>query len=293
MSKPQWYCLAGATASGKSAVAQYLAERYHWPILSADSMLIYQGMDIGTAKPTLEERTRVSYFGLDCVTPAEDFNAQRWLQDADRAAATGAPGVFVAGGTGLYYSVLLRGLEPQYPIDLDLRAELEALSLEELQARLARYQVTLADHKNPRRIIRALEQLERGYPLPQQWTQQEKPKLWALRHPREKLHQRIAQRVEQMYASGLLDEVRDLQCRYPTWSRTALQAIGYAEAIDYLNGTISLESAKERTIIRTRQLAKRQETYLRGQFDTQWIDVLTGDTVETLANKIATLWNLS
>jgi tRNA dimethylallyltransferase len=84
--QPPWTCLAGATASGKSAVIQYLAERHHWPILSADAMLIYQGMDIGTAKPSLLERSKVPYFGLDCVTPAEDFNAYQWLLESQRVA---------------------------------------------------------------------------------------------------------------------------------------------------------------------------------------------------------------
>lgn len=287
-----WYCLAGATASGKSAVVQYLAERFSWPILSADSMLIYKGMDIGTAKPSREERSRVPYFGLDCVTPAEEFNAHQWLEEAHRAAAYGAAGVFVTGGTGLYYSALLRGLQPQRAVDLTLRATLEALPLAELQARIKRYGVTIADEKNPRRLIRALEQLMSGETLPQGWSQQAKPIVWALRHPRERLHQRIAQRVEQMYAEGLLEEVQQLRERYPSWSRTALQAIGYAEAFAFLDGTMTLEMAKERTIIRTRQLAKRQEAYLRGQFDTQWIDVHEADTVECVAERVARLWKL-
>lgn len=289
---PPWYCLAGATASGKSAVTQYLAERHGWPILSADAMLIYKGMDIGTAKPTVAERTRVPYFGLDCVTPADDFNAHDWHLDAQRAQAASAEGVFVTGGTGLYYSVLLRGLEPATPVDPERRAALEQLSLEELQARLATYSVTLADMQNPRRLIRALEQLEQGLPLPQSWREQTKPVLWALRHERSLLHARIAQRVEVMYKEGLLEEVRALVDRYPTWSRTALQAIGYAEALACLQGRCTEAEAKERTIIRTRQLAKRQETYLRGQFDTQWIEVTPCDTVETIAHRLETIWKL-
>lgn len=287
-----WYCLAGATASGKSAVTQYLAERHGWPILSADAMLIYKGMDIGTAKPSVAERTSVPYFGLDCVTPAEDFNAHDWLLDAQRAQAAHPQGVFVTGGTGLYYSVLLRGLEPSTPVDPERRAALEKLSLEELQKRLATYAVTLADTHNPRRLIRALEHLEQGLPLPQSWKEQAKPVLWALRHERFLLHARIAQRVDVMYREGLLEEVRALMEVYPQWSRTALQAIGYAEALDCLQGRCTEAEAKERTIIRTRQLAKRQETYLRGQFDTQWIEVTPSDTVETIAHRLEAIWKL-
>ena len=106
------YCLAGATASGKTAVAQALAERLGLPILSADAMLVYAGMDIGTAKPTAAERGAVPYFGLDLVTPGEDFSAAAWLAEARRAQAASPTGLIVAGGTGLYFSALLRGLDP-------------------------------------------------------------------------------------------------------------------------------------------------------------------------------------
>lgn len=291
--QPPWTCLAGATASGKSAVIQYLAERHHWPILSADAMLIYKGMDIGTAKPSLLERSKVPYFGLDCVTPAEDFNAYQWLLESQRVAQQYPNGVFVTGGTGLYYSVLFNGLEPKIPTNLPLREALEQLTLKELQARISTYNVHLADHQNPRRLIRALEYLEQGLPLPQSWNRQEKPTIWALKHERAVLHKRIEQRVNIMYQEGLLDEVKTLNEKYPYWSRTASQAIGYAEALDCLNGACTEAEAKERTTIRTRQLAKRQETYLRGQFNTQWIDVTATDTVETLAHRLEIIWNLA
>jgi tRNA dimethylallyltransferase len=256
-------------------------------------MLIYKGMDIGTAKPSLAERRAVPYYGLDCVTPAQDFNAHDWLLDAERARLEHPnTGLFVTGGTGLYYSVLLRGLEPTAPVNPTLRATLESLSLEALQARLKPHNVTLADPNNPRRIIRALEHLEQNLPLPQSWQQKERPILYALRHDRARLHARIEQRVHIMYHDGLVEEVKALLDLYPTWSRTALQAIGYAEVIDLLKGTCTEKEAIERTIIRTRQLAKRQETYLRGQFDTHWIDVHPTDTIDTLADKIEALWQL-
>lgn len=285
------YCLAGATATGKSAVAQLLAERIGGVILSADAMLVYRLLDIGTAKPSRAERGDVPYFGIDCVTPAEDFSAAMWLNEAERASASSAPCI-VAGGTGLYFSALLRGLDPSPPSNPALRATLEALPLEALQARLAATGRTIADPSNPRRLVRALEILESGGELPGGWQEKVKPALTALTWDRAVLHQRIARRVEEMYAAGLLAEAERARTLYPQWSRTAAQAIGYAEAFAVLDGTMSLAEAKERTVIRTRQLARRQEVYLRGQFEVTWIRGESGDTVESLAEKVAQEWQL-
>lgn len=291
MSAARRYCLAGATATGKSAVAQLLAERIGGVILSADAMLVYRSLDIGTAKPSRAERGNVPYFGIDCVTPAEDFSAAMWLNEAERASASSAPCI-VAGGTGLYFSALLRGLDPSPPSNPVLRATLEALPLEALQARLAATGRTIADPSNPRRLVRALEILESGGELPGGWQEKVKPALIALTWDRAVLHQRIARRVEEMYAAGLLEEAERARTLYPQWSRTAAQAIGYAEAFAVLDGTMSLAEAKERTVIRTRQLARRQEVYLRGQFEVTWIRGESGDTVESLAEKVAQEWQL-
>lgn len=291
MSAARRYCLAGATATGKSAVAQLLAERIGGVILSADAMLVYRSLDIGTAKPSRAERGNVPYFGIDCVTPAEDFSAAMWLNEAERASASSAPCI-VAGGTGLYFSALLRGLDPSPPSNPALRATLEALPLEALQARLAATGRTIADPSNPRRLVRALEILESGGELPGGWQEKVKPALTALTWDRAVLHQRIARRVEEMYAAGLLEEAERARTLYPQWSRTAAQAIGYAEAFSVLDGTMSLAEAKERTVIRTRQLARRQEVYLRGQFEVTWIRGESGDTVESLAEKVAQEWQL-
>lgn len=291
MSTAPRFCLAGATATGKSAVAQCLAERYNAVILSADAMLVYRMLDIGTAKPTAAERGDVPYFGIDCVTPAEDYSTAMWLQEAERAAAMSAPCI-VTGGTGLYFSALLRGLEPSPPSNPALRAELEACSLAELQARLQATGRTIADPSNPRRLVRALEILESGGELPDGWQKKEKPALTALTWERAVLHQRIAHRVDEMYAAGLLEEARAAREAYPQWSRTAAQAIGYAEAFAVLDGTMTLAEAKERTVIRTRQLARRQEIYLRGQFEVTWIRGEAGDTVAMLAEKVAQEWKI-
>ncbi|MEG1788805.1 MAG: tRNA (adenosine(37)-N6)-dimethylallyltransferase MiaA [Kiritimatiellia bacterium] len=282
------FLLAGATATGKSAVVQYLAEQHGATLLSADAMLVYRGMDIGTAKPSQEERLRVPYYGLDCVTPAETFSSARWLESL--AQSETAPLRFVTGGTGLYFSLLLRGLDPAPPVDSERRATLEALPLAELQARLAQRKVTLEDMQNPRRLIRALEILESGGSLPRGWGSKAKVKLPALLWPRALLHARIAERVRKMYQSGLLEETRALRTAYPEWSRTANQAIGYAEAGAVLDGKVTRAEAIEQTIIRTRQLARRQETYLRGQFEVTWIACSSSDTVPMIAERVWAVW---
>ena len=286
------YCLAGATASGKTAVAQALAERLGLPILSADAMLVYAGMDIGTAKPTAAERGAVPYFGLDLVTPGEDFSAAAWLAEARRAQAASPTGLIVAGGTGLYFSALLRGLDPTPPANPALRARLEALPPEELRARLRAHGQTVADAANPRRLVRALEILEQGGALPAGWGERPRPRLLALTWPRETLYRRIAARVEAMYAAGLLEEAAALRRRFPAWSRTAAQAIGYAEAFAVLDGAMTEAEARERTVVRTRQLARRQETYLRHQFTVDWVQAGPGDGIESLAGRVAEKWGL-
>ncbi len=289
------YLLAGATATGKSSLVQLLAERHGARILSADAMLVYKGMDIGTAKPSLAECSRVPYEGLDCVSPTDNFSVALWLEAAKRAhqasEADGKP-LYVTGGTGLYFSTLLRGLDPTPPSDPEKRAALEGLPLETLQQRLRAYGVKLADEANPRRLVRALEILESGATLPKGWTEKQSPSLLALTWDRAILHQRIALRVYQMYDDGLLDETEHLLKAVPQWSRTAAQAIGYAEAIAVLQGTMTRGEAIEQTIIRTRQLARRQETYLRHQFAIQWMKVSSSDTTDTLLTRLEEAWGL-
>lgn len=288
------FCLAGATATGKSSVVQALAEKHGAAILSADAMLVYKGMDIGTAKPTEAERGRVPYYGLDCVTPEELFSTEAWIAQGVERWRVESPerSLFVTGGTGLYFSALLRGLEPSLPANESLRAELEQLTLEELQTRLPESVAPQIDRKNRRRLVRAIEIIESGHALPTAWEKQDKPRVFALTRERSALHRRIALRVEQMYAEGLLEETQQLLKDYPTWSRTATQAIGYAEAIGVLTGELTQAEAMEKTVIRTRQLAKRQETYLRHQFDVTWICAEDSDTLATLVSRVEAAWGI-
>ncbi len=304
------WILAGATATGKTAVAQILAEQLGCAILSADAMLVYRGMDIGTAKPTAAARGTVPYFGLDLATPAETFSTGLWLADARRAfaaAETLSPAardplptasLIVAGGTGLYIKALTDGLggaaaEPAERAHWQALFEREGLAA--LQKALAERApgalASLADPSNPRRIIRALEHVAACGDLPEHWKRAASATpIAVLRLPREHLHARIGRRVAGMFRQGLVDEVRALRQSYPVWSPTASQAIGYAEACALLDGTLTQDEASERIVIRTRQLAKRQETWFRHQAQTVWIDIDEADPPARIAQRVLGIW---
>ncbi len=265
----QAFILVGPTASGKSSVAQLLAEQTGAPIVSADSMNIYRGMDIGTAKPTADERGTVHYSGIDLADPTEAFSVGDWL-DAIKPSFQTLETPIVAGGTGLYVKCLLAGLDEMPAADEELRARAEKMTLAELQAeaRAAAPEAytALADNENPRRLVRLLEH---GGKVSKPWKA-ELPTVVGLHVEREILLKRIAERVDQMYASGLIEEARGLLAL--ELSATATKAIGYAEAFAVLKNEMTETQAKERTVIRTRQLAKRQMTWFRTQLNVEWVD---------------------
>lgn len=297
------WILAGATATGKSAVCQLIAERLGLSILSADSMLVYRGMEIGTAKPTRAEREKVPYHGIDLVTPDQPFSTGAWL-DAARAALDSAEEqppdkpLVVTGGTGLYLKALTSGLDAR---ESDLRSRsrwkqlMETDGIEglrrELLERLPACPASLSVSTNPRRLIRALEHLDASGRLPETWEARPNPVVTALTMPRDQLHQRILRRVKAMFAHGLTDEARHLRERYPQWSETASKAIGYAEALAVLDGRLTPEEAIEQTAARTRQLAKRQETWFRHQQESVWLEIRDGDCIEETAEKVLSLWH--
>lgn len=298
----QAYFLVGPTAVGKTTVAQCLAESMGADILSADSMLVYRGMDIGTAKPSVSERGQVPYWGLDLVDPSESFNVAKFVQEARRcfesAHARGVP-VIVAGGTGLYIKALLNGLDELPDPTPEVRAHWQMIfkqqGVEGLRAALlARHPSWLqgmADASNSRRLIRALELIESGFTAPPRaWDGRGQPsRVIALEVPRSELVRRIENRVYQMYSAGLLDEAQLLLSRFGTLSTTASGAIGYAEAIDCLKGTLSKTAAMQRTIQRTRQLAKRQMTWFRHQLNVVWIPTSASD-LPAVASAVSAAW---
>jgi len=272
--------LTGPTASGKSSVAIPLAERIGAEIISVDSIAVYRGMDIGTAKPSDEDRRRVPHHLIDVACPSEPYSVATFLADAWRAIAeiraAGRIPLFV-GGTPMYLKGLLYGFDPGPPADWDFRqaieADLQTHGPESLHRRL--WQVDpLSAHRlattDTRRITRALEVAYlTGTPLSHRQTQFDQTpeslagRLFVFQWPRATLHDRIAARVHAMFDQGLVEEVRGLREKHPALSRTASIAVGYREVIDLIDGKIDLKTAVRSVIEHTRQLARRQETWLR------------------------------
>ena len=296
------HILVGPTASGKSAVALHLALQSHppRPILSADSMTVYRSMDIGTAKPDAAERAAVPSFGFDLADPSHPFSVGDYLAalsaQAPALAKCGALPI-VVGGTGLYVKCLTEGLDSAAVANPDHRAAAEALlaaeGLDALQAATralnpAEY-ARLRDPENPRRVIRAYELLAAGHPLPAT-VERPRPKIPGLRLPPEELRARIARRARQMFAHGLVEEVRALRERFPSLSDTARHAIGYEEASQVLDGLMDEEEAIHRTALRTSRYAKRQMTWFRHQADVVWIDVAPDDSIERIAGRVQKAW---
>jgi tRNA dimethylallyltransferase len=301
--KPKAFFLVGPTASGKSKVAQHIAEREGLSIVSADSMNIYRGMNIGTAKPSADERTRVNYAGIDLMAPTDKFTVAQYMEAVKPAFSMDHP-VLVSGGTGLYVKCLTEGLDEVPPENAELRAELETLDFHGLERRAQDeaaelYEVlTEDDRQNPRRLIRILEKIGGGSHAvrpradcvspSRSWNSKPKPILVGLRVERDVLHQRIEQRVDEMYAEGLLDEASELM--QLQLSQTARQAIGYAEAFAVLKNEMSDGEAREKTVIRTRQLAKRQMTWFRNQLKVEWIETADYLEFEDLAEAVSGAW---
>jgi len=298
-----WF-LTGPTASGKTRVGIALAKQLDAEILSLDFMAVYRDMDIGTAKPTASERSEVPHHLLDLAAPDQDFSISHYLAAAQAAIAAvrgrGRQVLFV-GGTPLYLKALLRGLSEGPAADWDFRESIEReirdTGIEALHERLRLVDPLAAARLHPndkRRIIRALE-VNRitGRPLSHSQTHFDEPargagnRVYTLRWPRERLDARIEARVEHMFAAGLVEEARGLRTRYGTLGRTAAQAVGYREAFEYLDGRMALSEAVARVQVRTRQFARRQETWFRGLQECQPVPLADDESPESVARRIA------
>ncbi len=292
------FTLAGPTACGKTAVAHCLAERLGARILSVDSMLVYRGMNIGTAKPSLAELSAHGYAGVDIVDPSETCSVGRYLE-AVREPLAGRGKTWIAvGGTGLYFRCLVQGLAPRPTADAVARAEAEAtwqtgglVALQNLIRRAAPQAFErLRDPNNPRRLIRAYEVARQGGDASPPATWQDPPSLVGLWREKAELDVRVAERVRHMFNAGLLDEVAALRDRWPSLSNAALQAIGYREAFAVLDGRLSCEAAIEETIRRTRRLVRRQMTWFRHQARMQWVRVRPDCSPDKIADEVLRLW---
>ena len=305
---PLVICLAGPTAAGKSASTLALAERWPLEIVNVDSATIYRGMDIGTAKPSPAEQAQVPPHLLDIRDPAQSYSAAEFRADAlrliDEIRARGRIPL-LAGGTMMYYKALRDGLDDLPQADPSLRAELEARAARDgwpaLHAELARLDPVTAARLAPndsQRIQRALEicQLS-GQPMSALLGRQraatgddDNRYLTISLEPSERaaLHARIEQRFDAMLANGLLEEVRGLHARadlHP--GLPSVRCVGYRQMWAHLDGEISLEEAREQGIAATRQLAKRQITWLRAQPERVIVDCLAADAVAQTIDAVA------
>lgn len=291
---PQPIFLAGPTAVGKSAVALALAERLGGEIISVDSMQVYRGLDIGTAKPTAAERACVPHHLIDVVELTEPFDTAKFVVLANQAVADvqsrGSVPIF-CGGTGLYFKAFLEGLGAAPPADIRLRAELEATPLPQLLQELEQRDPATferIDRKNPRRVIRAIEVIRlTGKPFSTQraeWAPASRiadrgTRILCLTRSAADLQNRINRRVEDMFARGLVAETRELLEHGLAGNKTAMQALGYRQVVEHLRGECSRADTMELVKIKTRQFAKRQLTWFRRQLPVEWIALKPHDTI--------------
>ena len=305
--RPPAIALMGPTASGKSALALAWAQRLGGEIVSVDSALVYRGLDIGAAKPTAAEREAVPHHLVDLRDPWQTYSAAEFAADA-RAAIDGilARGrlPILAGGTGLYFRALLQGLSPMPEADAAMRLAIEAEAREcgwpALHAQLASIDPPAAARihaTDAQRIQRALEVFRlSGRPI-SQWQRESPPgprlpcrmlKVVVAPVDRATLHGRIAARLDAMLAAGFLDEVRRLRdlpqlgAHPAPLELPAIRAVGYRQAWEHLDGATSAGEFRDRAVYATRQLAKRQLTWLRGELDGRWFDpVVDGERLQS------------
>jgi tRNA dimethylallyltransferase len=297
-----WY-LTGPTASGKTAVGVELARRLGAEIISLDSMSVYRGMDIGTAKPSAADRIAVPHHLLDIVEPCQDFSLAEFVGLAHQTVAeirSRGREVLMVGGTPLYLKSLLRGLYQGPPPDWEFRhaieEEIKQFGLPALRERLEMVDPLSAQKLHPndqRRMIRALEVYRQtGQPISHQQVQFEdglpsqKCKVFCLAWPREELHRRIDARVERMFSAGLLEEVRGLVAKHGGLSRTASQAVGYREVLEHLSGKFDLPTTIERVKHATHQFARRQETWFRGLQECRFVTQTEGRGANEVAEEL-------
>ena len=284
--QPPLIAIVGETASGKSSLAMQIAEKFNGEIICADSRTIYKGMDIGTAKPSVEDQARVPHHLLDVVEPNESFTAADFKRLAFKAikdiSERGKVPLLV-GGSGLYVDAVLYDFQFRPPADPARREMLQKFTVEELQLTLLEQDIPLPENaRNSRHLIRALET---GGEQPEHGELRPNTLLIGLSIDRETLKENVARRVEQMFADGFIDEVRALIATFGVGA-PALRAPGYKAATAYLEGEATLQEAKEQFIQNDLQLAKRQRTWFKRNKSIRWCKTDEAvDLVTTFLNK--------
>ncbi len=301
MDKQLCWVLAGPTASGKTTLSIRLAKAHDCEIVCMDSMQIYRGMDIGTAKPTQEEMAGIPHHMVDVAAPYEAFSVARYQEMAEECIAdihARGKRALLVGGTGLYLRALRQPMAMgDVSADETIRAELEALAVEEngkqrIHDMLAEVDEDTAARlpvNDVRRAIRALEVYRQtGIPFskqPQIPTESRfKYRVATLTMDRATLYARIEKRIDMMYEQGLIGEVRGLLAQGVPADCQAMKAIGYKELVPLVRGECTLEEADYLLKLNTRHYAKRQLTWMRRESDVLWVDSLAPDAYETLEN---------
>ncbi|PHJ57949.1 tRNA delta(2)-isopentenylpyrophosphate transferase [Nostoc linckia z18] len=295
--------ICGATATGKSGLALALAMRLGSVILSADSRQVYREFNIGTAKPTAAEQKLVAHYLIDICNPIDTMTVADYQQQAQALIncsssplsppSPSSPPIFLVGGTGLYIRSIVQGMKiPRVAPQYELRSQLESLGQNQLYEMLQQVDPIAAQKIHANDSVRTLRALEvyyvTGYPISEQ--QGENPPNYPILQigldcDVEKLEARIQQRTEQMIANGLVAEVESLCQKYGA-DLPLLNTLGYQEIKQYLAGDISLDEAKELTVLHTRQFAKRQRTWFRAYSQIEWFDADDPELLEKVWQRI-------
>jgi tRNA dimethylallyltransferase len=291
--------IAGPTASGKSAVALELAARIDGEIVSVDSMQVYQGLDIGTAKPTRADLDAIPHHLIDVVPLSITFDAAAFVGACKRVVEevqNRGKVPILCGGTGLYFTSWLNGLGTSPAPDPALRTLLESTPLPELLDELSRKDPVTFDEidlNNPRRVIRAIEVIRltgRPFSLQRANWPERAPSLagrsFGLQRSREDLRRRIDRRIEAMFGAGLVEETRQLVTKGLLENRTAMQALGYRQVAEHLAGKYGRLETIEQVKIKTRQFAKRQMTWFQRHLDLIWIEVGEEESPKAVSRQI-------
>lgn len=293
--------IAGQTAVGKTDIAIALAQMINAEIVSVDSMQVYKGMDIGTAKPSPQQRALVPHHLIDILDITESFDAAQFVKlatESIKSIRSRGKNVILCGGTGLYFKALIEGIGKAPPADKKLRDELEKTPLEVLLKELKEKDPeTFAriDKKNPRRVIRAIEAIRlTGKPfsiLKSRWGEENTGQLgdyrfFGLKREPGDLRERINTRVDKMFELGLVEETERLLEIGLEKNPTAMQAIGYRQVVEYLKGMRSLDETIKLVKIRTWQYARRQMTWFKNQAKIEWIFIPRDSTNDQIVREI-------
>jgi tRNA dimethylallyltransferase len=296
--------ITGATASGKSALAMRLANTLGGEIISVDSMQVYCGLNIGTAKPSTQEQNEIQHHLIDVAQLSEAFDAAQFVSLAQQALKLiwkrGRVPIF-CGGTGLYFRALIEGLGESPPSDESLRDELALMPIESLIAELQIKDPEAAkqvDLKNPRRVLRAIEVIRlTGRPYSEQrigWNNVDKApqNLFCINREVDVLNQRIHKRVDEMFNQGLVEETQTLIKKGLRNNRNACQSLGYRQVLDLLDGKLDLENVVHQVKTKTRQFAKRQRSWFRNQMKCNFLEWPDEENVNSFSEQLLAKINL-